>query len=82
MAGRRLSKHLVREGLPLAAFVDVNPKKIGGTRRGKPILSSQELLGQWNKYRNPILLTAVQARKAGPLIRASLAELGWVEGAD
>ena len=82
MTGRRLSKHLVREGLPLVAFVDVDPKKIGGTRRGKPILSSQELLGQWGKYGNPILLTAVRARKAGPLIRASLAELKLVEGVD
>ncbi|MFN2143732.1 MAG: glycosyltransferase [Anaerolineales bacterium] len=37
MTGRRLSKHLQREELPLKAFVDVDPKKIGRTRRGKPL---------------------------------------------
>ena len=82
MTGRRLSKHLVREGLPLVAFVEVDQKKIGSTRRGKPILASHELLEMWKKYENPILLTAVRARKAGPLIRASLEDLGLVEGLD
>ncbi|RPI80932.1 MAG: glycosyltransferase, partial [Chloroflexi bacterium] len=33
MAGRRLSKHLLREGAPLRAFVDIDPRKIGNTRR-------------------------------------------------
>jgi glycosyltransferase involved in cell wall biosynthesis len=82
MTGRRLSKHLVREGVPLVAFVDVDEKKIGNTRRGKPILSSQDLLAEWNKYQDPVLFTAVRARKAGPLIRASLEELELVEGED
>jgi len=82
MTGRRLSKHLVREGLPLVAFVEVDKKKIGRTRRGKPIIGVGELLDWWGKFENPILLTAVRARKAGPLIRASLAELNLVEGVD
>ena len=82
MTGRRLSKHLAREGLPLVGFIDVDPKKIGSTRRGKPILKSDELLKLWKQYKNPILITAVRARKAGPLIRASLEELGLIEGAD
>ncbi len=82
MTGRRLSKHLVREGLPLAAFVEVDEKKIGRTRRGKPIIGSEELLDMWGKYQNPILLTAVRARSAAPLIKAQLDELGLVEGQD
>ena len=82
MTGRRLSKHLVREGLPLVGFIDVDPKKIGGTRRGKPILTAGVLLKIWKQYNNPILITAVRARKAGPLIRANLEELGLIEGAD
>jgi glycosyltransferase involved in cell wall biosynthesis len=82
MTGRRLSKHLQREGLPLKAFVDVDPKKIGRTRRGKPIISSEELLGVWSNYNHPILLTAVRARKAAPLIRGTLADLGLIEGSD
>ncbi len=82
MTGRRLSKHLAREGLPLVAFVDPDPKKIGNTRRGKPILAKHELLQEWGKYSNPVLFTAVRARKAGPLIKASLAELNLKEGQD
>jgi glycosyltransferase involved in cell wall biosynthesis len=82
MTGRRLSKHLVREGLPLTAFVEVDQKKIGNTRRGKPIISSEELLGEWSNYNNPILVTAVRARKAAPLIRVTLEDLGLIEGQD
>ena len=82
MTGRRLSKHLTREGLPLVGFIDVDPKKIGSTRRGKPILPVEDLLKMWNQYNNPILITAVRARKAAPLIRANLRELGLIEGAD
>jgi len=82
MTGRRISKHLVREGLHLTAFIDVDPKKIGSTRRGKPIISREELPSLWKEYRNPILLAAVRARKALPLIRENLSELNLVEGKD
>ena len=82
MTGRRLSKHLVREGLPLVCFVEVDQKKIGNTRRGKPIIGVGELLGEWGKYENPILLTAVRARSAAPLIKAQLDEFEMIEGQD
>lgn len=82
MTGRRLSKHLVREGLPLAAFIEVDQKKIGNNRRGKPIIGVEELKGEWEKFQNPILLTAVRARSAAPLIKAELDELNLVEGED
>jgi glycosyltransferase involved in cell wall biosynthesis len=82
MTGRRISKHLVREGLHLTAFIDVDPKKIGSTRRGKPIISKEDLPSLWKEYQNPILLAAVRARKALPLIRDNLSELNLVEGKD
>ena len=82
MTGRRLSKHLTREGLPLVGFIDIDPKKIGSTRRGKPILAVGELLKIWKQYNNPILIAAVRARKAVPLIRENLKELGLIEGVD
>ena len=82
MTGRRLSKHLVREELPLVAFIEVDEKKIGNTRRGKPIIGVGELMGEWEKHQNPILLTAVRARSAGPLIKAQLDELKLIEGKD
>ena len=82
MTGRRLSKHLVKEGLPLVGFIDIDPKKIGRTRRGKPILSPDDLPKIWKEYQNPILLTAVRARFAAPLIKSRLDERGLVEGQD
>lgn len=82
MTGRRLSKHLLAENLPVAAFVDIDPQKIGSTRRGKPIISPDELLEWWNKYQNPLLLSAVRARKARPLIRDQLENFGLVESQD
>ena len=82
MTGRRLSKHLVREGLPLEAFIEVDEKKIGGTKRGKPIVSVAELPELWREWENPILLTAVRARSAAPLIKAELDRTGLVEGQD
>lgn len=82
MTGRRLSKHLEREGLPLEAFVEVDQKKIGRTKRGRPIIGVDDLLDLWGNYQDPILLTAVRARSAAPLIQASLEELGLVEGQD
>jgi FlaA1/EpsC-like NDP-sugar epimerase len=82
MTGRRLSKHLARGEAPITAFVDIDPAKIGSTRRGKPIISPDELMNWWEKAKHPILLAAVRARKARPLIRAQLADFGLVEGED
>ncbi len=81
MTGRRLSKHLIREEhQPVAAFVDIDPQKIGRTRRGRPIIPREELMDWWGRYENPVLLAAVRARRARPLIRAKLEEFGLVEG--
>lgn len=82
MMGRRVSKYLVWEDAPLQVFVDIDPKKIGRTRRGKPIIAPDELMGWWNKYDNPVILAAVGARGARGLIRERLTELGLVEGRD
>lgn len=82
MTGRRLSKHLLEEGLPVVAFIDVDPKKIGGKLRGKPIIAREDVLDWWERYQRPILLSAVRARKARPLIRKRLTQLGLEEGKD
>lgn len=83
MAGRRLSKHLLRQGCPLEAFIDVDPEKVGRTRRGRPIFAPQDLPALWNHYTNPIMLAAVRARGARTIIRTRLVdEFGLVEGQD
>ncbi len=82
MVGRRLSKHLLRQGAPLKAFVDVDPVKIGRTRRGLPILSPEDLPEWWERSPNPVVLAAVGARGARQLIRQRLESLGLREARD
>ncbi len=82
MAGRRLSKHLLRKGVPLVAFVDVDPHKIGRTRRGKPIYAAEDLPALWAQHRNPAVVVAVGARTAKNLIRPRLTAWGLREGRD
>ena len=80
MVGRRLSKHLQRQGAPLSAFVDVDPQKIGRTRRGLPILSPEDLPAWWQSSPQPVVLAAVGARGARRLIRQHLTQQGLQEG--
>ena len=82
MMGRRLSKHLLRQGAPLKAFVDIDPRKIGRTRRGLPILPPQELPDWWQNQAAPAVLAAVGARGARQLIRQRLQGMGLAEGHD
>lgn len=82
MIGRRISKYLLRQGQPLRAFIDIDPKKIGRTRRGVPVLNPQALPDVWQTYQRPVLLAAVGARGARQLIRSRLNELGLVEAQD
>jgi hypothetical protein len=82
MVGRRLAKHLARQGAPLTAFVDIDPRKIGRTRRGLPVLAPQELPDWWQRSSRPAVLAAVGARGARQLIRQELNDLGLAEGQD
>jgi glycosyltransferase involved in cell wall biosynthesis len=82
MMGRRLSKHLARQEAPLAAFVDIDPKKIGRTLRGLPIIPAQDLLAWWRRYDNPAALAAVGSRGARQLIRQQLVDSGLREAQD
>jgi len=82
MIGRRLSKHLLRLGAPLKAFVDVDPDKIGRTRRGLPILSPDDLVDWWHASHQPVVLAAVGARGARRSIRQYLTQSGLHEGRD
>ncbi|MEJ2758380.1 MAG: glycosyltransferase [Anaerolineales bacterium] len=82
MHGRRLSKHLIRAEVPVTAFVDIDPNKIGSTRYGRPILSPEDLPDWWQKAENPAVLASVGARGARQLIREQLLALGLAEGQD
>lgn len=82
MMGRRLSKHLLRQGAPLEAFIDIDPRKIDRTRRGFPILAPEDLGNWWADHNHPVLLSAVGARGARQLIRERLTAEGLIEGRD
>ena len=80
MIGRRLSKHLVRAGMPLCAFVDIDMKKIGKMLRGIPIIDCDSLPEWLRRYQNPVVISAVGARDARGHIRKYLNDLGLIEG--
>lgn len=80
--GRRLSKHLLREGAPLVAFIDVDPNKIGREKRGRPVVGREELMDWWRRYKDPILISAVGSHSARPEIRAFLEKRGLEEAQD
>ena len=76
--GRRISKHLMREGLSIDAVIDIDPKKIGRTMRGLPIVSV-DYLGNNSDF---FVLQAVGSRIARELIREQLQAMGFVERRD
>ena len=80
--GRRLSKHLIREGAAPVAFVDIAPDKIGGTLKGAPIVGADNLRPRWEGATHPFMVVAVASRGARQLIRQALADRGLVEVRD
>lgn len=82
MVGRRLGKQLQRLDVSLAAYIDIDPRKIGRTRRGLPILAPEELREVWSRCQRPVLLAAVGAREARQIIRQRLQAMGFIEGQD
>ncbi len=80
--GRRLAKHLQREGAALVAFLDVDPKKIGRHLRGLPIEEVERLPALLAGAGRAIVVTAVGSHRARGLIRARLADFGLAETRD
>ncbi len=78
--GRRLSKHLMRDGAPIEAFVDIDPEKIGGTLRDRPIIDIDQLRTMMGP--GMVVLAAVGSRGAREEIREQLDRIGLREGWD
>jgi GT2 family glycosyltransferase len=76
--GRRLSRLLLDQGVELAAFIDIDPRKIGGTARRRPVVAPEALPGLLGE--GAVVLAAVASRGARKLIRARLEAIGLVEG--
>jgi glycosyltransferase involved in cell wall biosynthesis len=73
---RRTVRPLVELGHEVAAWVDIDARKIGRRRRGAPVVSP-DVLPQW---RDLPLLVYVGSRGARELIRPRLVQYGYVEG--
>ncbi len=82
MVGGRLGKRLAAQGVPVDAYIDIDPRKIGHTRHGRPILPPEALLDWWGRFERPVVLAAVGARGARQLIRQRLVAMGLREGQD
>jgi glycosyltransferase involved in cell wall biosynthesis len=76
--GGKLGRLLVAEGIVLAAFVDVDPRKIGNLRLGVAVIGPSDL----KAYSGCPLVSCVGSRGARSLIREQLKESGYVEGQD
>ena len=76
--GKAFADALAREGVGVALFVDVDRRKIGGVKRGAPVVGPDEV----GRARGLPLLVAVGAPGARPLIRAELARHGFRELVD
>ncbi|MHC4410701.1 MAG: glycosyltransferase family 2 protein [Planctomycetota bacterium] len=77
MMGRRLTRLLVRAGRPPVAILDIDPRKAGRTRQGRPILPVDSF-----RPGSAMILAAVGARGARERIRARLDAWGLVETRD
>lgn len=76
MMGRRLSKHLLREGISIQAVVDVDNKKTGHRMRDIPIVPADYLLERPDAF----VVSAVGSAGARALIREYLTGTGRTEG--
>jgi glycosyltransferase involved in cell wall biosynthesis len=74
--GKRLARALEAHGVTAARFIDVDPRKIGRTRRGAPVVDRAAV------DRGHTIVVAVGARGARDLVRADLEARGLVEGRD
>jgi glycosyltransferase involved in cell wall biosynthesis len=80
-AGRRLARELEAHGLRSSFFIDIDPRKIGRTTRGAPILAVDDGLVRARSER-AFVVVAVAAVGARDLVRQRLNRDGLVEGTD
>lgn len=76
--GRSLHDLLAAEGVGVAGFLEVHPRRVGGLKRGRPVWPPERLATE----REAFVLAAVGAAGARPRIRAFMDGLGRVEGED
>jgi glycosyltransferase involved in cell wall biosynthesis len=78
VTGKRLVRALEPHGVRAARFIDIDPRKIGGTARGAPVVAPGQLHAPGMHW----VVVALGARGARDLARGALAALGQREGED
>ncbi len=77
--GKTYAKALAAKNMEIVRFIDINPRKIGRTAAGAPVVSPAEL----HRYRDDFIIGAVGgrgARSAREEIRTALQKMGFTEG--
>lgn len=81
--GRRAARAMLRQGVDIRAFLDIDPRKIGRTAYGRPILGAQEwletreeLLGLGGEESAITSRAALGARGMPPLVLAAVGTAG------
>jgi glycosyltransferase involved in cell wall biosynthesis len=78
LVGKAWSKDLRRYDVETGHFVEVDPRKIGKTIHGAPVVSYGDLSKPWPEF----ILNAVGARNSRAQVRRALTKIGLAEGAD
>ena len=76
--GRTLGRYLKKEGVNITAFIDVNPRRIGGTKLGLPVYPAEAM----SSFKGSFLISAVASWGARDLIRGLAKKAGFTEGVD
>lgn len=77
--GKATARAVRAQGAPVRAFVDLDPRKIGQTPYGIPVIGQEEALGLRGQAFG---LAAVGQPGGREELRACLTAAGWVEGED
>ncbi|HUF89933.1 MAG TPA: glycosyltransferase [Gemmatimonadota bacterium] len=76
--GKRFALELQRQGVRVAAFVELDPRKIGKRIHGAPVVSPADI----GAHAGAFCVAAVGQAGARDQIRQALTAAGWREGAD
>ncbi len=78
--GGRFGRALIARGVELAAFIDIDPRRIGSTRHGVPVIAVEQLRALAERRgRKPLVLAVVGVVGARALIRQRLSCRGYTE---
>ena len=80
--GKALARLLLAAGTRVRAFVDLDPRKIGQTIHGAPVVGPQEVAGLLDRGGGLVALGAVGQVGARGRIRTLFETAGWREGQD